>query len=373
MLRKVLVSGSLIILILVVGLVMKYVFAEMKKDDVPKKDITAKVFVNAEKIKYSEIESSIKASGRLSSQEIVSLTPEVQGKILPGNIALKKGQSFKKGDLLVRIFDKDAKLRLQSQKSRFLNLVANLLPDFNVDFKDSYDTWVKFFSEIKLDKNLPEIPEIKSDREKIYLASRNILADYYTIKSQEVIMTKYVLYAPFHGAYTDVMLEAGAYAGPGARIANMIRTDKLELEIPLEKENAAMLRRGGTVIVTDENGDPYTGKVSRISDFVNPKTQSVSIYISLGGSNSAGLYNGAYLNAQFASIKVKDAMEIPRSAVFNHNEVFIVSDGKLVKKIINILKVNERTLLFNGIEQGIDIVTESLINVKENTLAEIIR
>ncbi len=66
-------------------------------------------------------------------------------------------------------------------------------------------------------------------------------------------------------------------------------------------------------------------------------------------------------------------MEIPRASVFNHNQVFIVLDGKLVKKTINILKVNEKTLLFNGIEEGLEIVTESLINGKENTLAEIIR
>ncbi|MDA3844001.1 MAG: HlyD family efflux transporter periplasmic adaptor subunit [Candidatus Kapabacteria bacterium] len=373
MLRKVLVSASFIIVILALGFVMKYVFAGMKPDDVPKKDAFATISVNAAKIKYGDLQSSLSESGRLTSREIVNLTPEVQGKILAGNVALKKGQSFRRGDLLVKIFDDDALLRLQAQKSRFLNLIANLLPDFKVDFKDSYDEWTKFFGDIKLDKNIPEIPEIKSDREKIYLASRNVLSEYFNIKSQEVTMRKYKLYAPFNGAYRDVILEVGAVAGPGGRIASMIRTDRLELEIPVKKADAKMLRKGASVSVTDDKGDSFTGRINRISNFMNPKTQSVTVYISLAGANASSLYNGAYLTAQFASIEVKNAMEIPRAAVFNHNHVFVVIDGKLVKESINILKVNEKTLLFNGLEEGTDIVVESLINVKENTVAEIIK
>jgi hypothetical protein len=76
MLRKVLVSASFIIVILALGFVMKYVFAGMKPDDVPKKDAFATISVNAAKIKYGDLQSSLSESGRLTSREIVNLTPE---------------------------------------------------------------------------------------------------------------------------------------------------------------------------------------------------------------------------------------------------------------------------------------------------------
>jgi hypothetical protein len=53
--------------------------------------------------------------------------------------------------------------------------------------------------------------------------------------------------------------------------------------------------------------------------------------------------------------------------VFNSNEVFTVVDGKLKKKVINVLKWNETTLIFNGLEEGEKVVAEPLINVKENS------
>jgi hypothetical protein len=65
-------------------------------------------------------------------------------------------------------------------------------------------------------------------------------------------------------------------------------------------------------------------------------------------------------------------MEIPRSAVFNTNEVFTVVDGRLKKQSINVVKVNDKTLIFNGLEAGENIVVEPLINVKDNLAVEIL-
>ena len=61
------------------------------------------------------------------------------------------------------------------------------------------------------------------------------------------------------------------------------------------------------------------------------------------------------------------AMEFPRSAVFNSIEVFEIIVGRLKKQIIDIVKINETTLIFNGLEEGIKIVVEPLINAQENS------
>lgn len=65
-------------------------------------------------------------------------------------------------------------------------------------------------------------------------------------------------------------------------------------------------------------------------------------------------------------------MEIPRNAVFNNNEVFVIVDGRLQKRLINIIKVNEKTLLFNGIEEGKILVIQAMINVLEGTSVEVL-
>jgi len=64
-------------------------------------------------------------------------------------------------------------------------------------------------------------------------------------------------------------------------------------------------------------------------------------------------------------------MEIDRSAVYNFNEVFTVIDGKLEKKIIDVLKINQETLLFSGLDEGTLVVVEPLVNATNGMLVDI--
>ncbi len=83
------------------------------------------------------------------------------------------------------------------------------------------------------------------------------------------------------------------------------------------------------------------------------------------------LLAGEYLMASFPVRPIKNVMEIPRSSVFNSNEVFIIKEGRLAKKEINIVKINERTLIFNGLTEGDSVVVQQLINVSEGTLVQV--
>ncbi len=322
--------------------------------------------VDAIRVEYNSLESEIIATGRLGAQNVVDVISEVQGEILKGSLPLKKGQSFKKGDLLVKIYDKETVLNLKAAKSRFLNGIANILPDFKIDYPGSYPTIKAFFDKIKINEPLPDLPEIKSEQEKIFLASKNVLNDYYTIKSSEIRLSKFKIRAPFNGSYTDVMLEVGAIANPGSRIARIISTNALELEVPVELSEVKWLKIGQSVLVTSEDEQlSWNGKIVRIADFVDPSTQSVSVFASVIPEKDKPLYEGQYLKAHFNGYTIEDAMEIPRRAVFNSNIVFVVKDSIIFKREINIIKVNQESLIFNGLEPGSIIVAEPLVGAVE--------
>lgn len=371
--RRHYITAAGILLILTLGFFGMKGLSSLKPDPPAKKPEKIIRYVQAQQVQYTTVESKTEATGRVSSQHFVDLSTEVQGKIITGQVPLKKGQSFRKGQLLVRIYSAEAEYNLKAQKSRFLNSVANLLPDFKIDYPESYPKWLEFFEKTDLNKPIPELPEIESGREKIYLTSRNILSDFYSIKSNEVRLSKYALYAPFSGSYSDVYAEAGTVANPGGKIARMIRTDALELETPVQPYDARFIKIGDPVkLITDDGKITYTGRVSRISDFVDPTTQSVAVFISINDIGKAPIYQGEYLRAIFSDIKVEDAMIIDRDAVSNHNEVFTIEDGILRKHKINILKTNEETLVFNGLPEGAMLVTEALVNAKENTEVKIL-
>ena len=65
-------------------------------------------------------------------------------------------------------------------------------------------------------------------------------------------------------------------------------------------------------------------------------------------------------------------MEVPRNAVFNGNEVFVIHDSLLIKENIKIHKINRDKLYFSGLQEGIFVVSEPLINAVENTRVNIL-
>ena len=126
-----------------------------------------------------------------------------------------------------------------------------------------------------------------------------------------------------------------------------------------------------TAIDEDQN-ETWKGRVIRKAKFVDPNTQSIYIYVKLTPSANKPLYKGQYLKAEFGELNFKDVMQIPRNALFNSNEVFVVVDGKLAKRRVNIVKISETTALINGLEEGTLLVLEPLVSATENTPVQIL-
>lgn len=329
-------------------------------------------YVKAEQVKYKAIISPVFATGRMSSSQVIDVVSEASGKIENGNILFKKGQSFKKGDVLVKIYDDEAQLALKARKSRFLNAIALLLPDIKIDFPSRYDVFKAFFIDIKMDEDLPELPKIQSDKMKIYLASRNLLNDYYTIKGEELRIKRYVIRAPFTGSLLAVNQEVGSYAGMGARLAKIINTSKLELEVPVIDNKSQWIEVGDNVrVLINDDSRELVGRVIRKSNFVDPNTQSRIIYVKIV-NGAKDIVWGQYMTAQFEGKSIDAAMEIPRNAVFNHNQVFVIKDGLLSKRKINIIKQNDTSVIFDGLSDDVFVVTEPLIDARENTKVKIL-
>jgi membrane fusion protein (multidrug efflux system) len=367
--RIVVIAAFIFIVGLAYGL-MRFLAAQ-KEDLRRRPPVEARRFVKAEPVSYTTIFSPVSAPGRLSSVAEVDIVAEAPGRLQQGSVALKKGTEFSKGDILFVVYPDEAALELKASKSQFLNTLANLLPDIRIDFPKHEQGYVEFFSSISLDRPLPPFPEIKDEKLKIFLTSRNVLSQYYNIQKDELQLNRRTTVAPFDGTFTDVFLEVGSYTNTGGKIARAIRTDQLELEVPVERFDAAWIKIGDPVTVrSDRRGLTWKGQVIRKSQFVDPNTQSQAIFIKIQNHRHPALLAGEYLLAKFPGHPIENAMEVPRNVVFNTNEVFVIVDNRLEKRIANIIKINEKTLVFNGLEEGQVLVMQPLINVLEGTLVE---
>ena len=368
--RIVIVAAFIFIVGLAFGL-MKFLAAQKPKP--PRRPtVVAKRLVKAEEIKYTTITSPVSAPGRVASISEVDIIAEASGKILINNVPLKKGAEFNKGDVLFTIYPDEVKLALKSKKSQYLTTLANLLPDIKIDYPEYEEQFRKFFNSIDVNNKLPEFPKIENEKLEIFLASRNVLSDYYSILKDQLQLSRHTIVAPFNGTYSEVYLEAGAYTNMGGKVAHAIQTDILEIEVPLDKFDAEWVKIGDKIGLYSESRDiKWIGTIVRKSRFVDENTQSQGIFIRVKNTGNKPLMAGEYLKAKFPGHPIENVMEVPRNAVFNTNEVFIVEEGKIHKETINIIKLNERTLIFNGVEEGKTIVIQPLINVLEGTMVDV--
>ena len=369
--RIVVVAAFIFIVGLAYGL-MRFLAAQ-KEELKQRPAVEAKRFVKAEPVKYTTIISQVAADGRLTSVAEVDIVAEASGRLQQGDVALKKGTRFSQGDVLFVVYPDEAALALKASKSQFLNTLANLLPDIRIDFPKHEEGYMEFFSSISLDHPLPPFPEVEDEKLRIFLTSRNVLSQYYNIRKDELQLSRRTTIAPFDGTFKEVSLEVGSYTNTGGRVAKAIRTDELELEVPVKRFDAAWIKIGDPVTVeSDRRGLSWKGKVIRKSPFVDPNTQSQAIFIKIQNHRNPNLLSGEYLTAEFPGHPIENAMEVPRNVVFNTNEVFVIVEDKLEKRVANIIKENEKTLVFNGLEEGEVLVMQPLINVLEGTLVEML-
>ncbi|MFW5754001.1 MAG: efflux RND transporter periplasmic adaptor subunit [Marinilabiliaceae bacterium] len=358
--------------IILIGALLMFLLFSLKEEPEKSKRPQAEIYVKAEQVDFENLQAVITSSGRLHAFNEVAVSSEVSGRLQEGEVTFRPGQRFQKGQVIARIVNPEFPMSVKARKSRFMQTLASVLPDIRVDFPDSYPKWQDFFERIDIEKPMPDLPGSESLKERIFLASHNIISDYYSILGDEERLQKHDIRAPFDGAFSKVSQDPGVVVNPGTELASIVRTDLYELEVPVSTDEVEMISEGDSVTLTADNlSGEWQGKINRIGAVVNQSSQSVSVYISVPGETS--LFDGMYLTARLYGNILEDVMEMPRNAVFDNNHVYVVKDNALEEKDIDIVKRNPQTLYFRGLEEGEDLVVEPVLNVSGNPNYKILR
>lgn len=357
-----LIFGILSIVVIVASIFIVKKMIEAKP--IPKKDNKkeASIYVKTVNGLNSDMESDMIYRGRITAYDNISLSTEVTGRIMQGDVRFKAGESFKKGAIIVNIYSEDVKETLKSGKSSFLQTVSLILPDLKVDYNTEYEKWYAFFNAIDPEKPLPELPKINSDKERVFLAANNVLTSYYTLKQQQLNLKRYTIYAPFTGSFKTVNKEIGAVASPGTEIANIIRSDKLEIIVPVFPKDLEWVNVGDNVVISDDRGIVSNAKISRISGNVDQATQSVNVYLTYYAKGTKSFLEGEYVDAKFTGLKIS-GFEIPREALVDESHVYQLKDHKLIKHEIEIVRTLNDSYIISGVDSTMTIVTESLASI----------
>jgi membrane fusion protein (multidrug efflux system) len=320
------------------------------------------------KITNSQIKNEINSSGRVVSLNNITISSEVQGRLIGVN-AFKKGTEIKRGDVIFSVKNTDLKHLIDAKKSRFMSLVSSNLADIKLDYNTEYSKWENFFNAINIENNLPDFPKMSSSKEKNYIISRSILAEYLSIKSDEEKLSKYTVYAPFDGIITKSYSDVGGNVNPGSPVIDFIRKGKMEIELSVNTSEINFINIGDKVNFI-ENGNTYKGQVIRKGNFVNSRTQNISVFTSIDIDENS-LYNGMYVNATIITKGIDNVCKLSRRSIFKKNKVFIIDKNNELKiKEVNIISYQGDDVVVDNLSNNTLIVNEPLVNINEGTIVK---
>jgi RND family efflux transporter MFP subunit len=349
-------------LILIVGFLLMMWFFSMKEVPTRKSLEPIPKLVETEVVRLSNIPTTITSFGRISSAQPIALYSEVGGTIMRGDLAFQAAQSFKKGQLLLKIDDRRTRYELNSRISEFLKALAGFLAEVKTTFPDEYDRWQQYFDNIEFEKRLSPLPETEDKRMKLYLARFNIYQLYYAILNLEVTLEKHFIYAPFDGSIAEVVLYEGSNVKSGSLLGKIINMENLEVEVPVALADLQWIDYRGKVIVNSSAvPGSFNGSLVRIGSTIDERTQTVPVFVGLKNYRDINLLDGLFMEAEIPGIEIDSAFSIPRRALYGERYVYLIKEGVLEYRQVAIARrENDRIIINGGLHDGDTLVTEIL-------------
>lgn len=327
--------------------------------------------VMVETVKNGNVPIIVPANGNLVAKRRVELYAEVQGVFKSGNKLFKPGQEYRAGEILIRIDAAEYYANVQSSKSNLYNLITSIMPDLRLDYPEVFDKWQSFLANFDINKSVPPLPEMNTDKEKYFISGRGILTNYYTIKNLEQRLAKYTIAAPFNGVLTEALVTEGTLVRSGQKLGEFINTNDYELEVAISKTYSDLLNVGEVVqLKSIDNNKTYQGKVTRINGRVDLASQTITAFIEV---KDPDLREGMYLEAHLKAKEEPDAIEINRSLLLETQEIFVVRDSVLDLIPVKPVYYSDNSVVLKDVPEGITILSKPVMGAYAGMLVKVFK
>lgn len=346
--RKIILSVLGVLLIIAAIFAAQSIIASNKRVRPAPKKVIKTVFVDT--VKNSTVPIVINANGNLIAKRRLELFSEVQGVLRQGRKLFKAGQTYNKGETIIRMDASEFYSSVQSQKSALFSQITAIMPDLRLDYPEAFQKWQSYLDNFDMNKAVQPLPEMTSEKEKYFINGRNIPTAYYNIKNLEQRLGKYSISAPFSGILTEALVTEGTLVRTGQKLGTFIETGVYELPVAVNKSYGDLLEVGKKVELNNMDGSKsYEGVVSRINGNVDLTSQTIDAFIDVKDKN---LREGMYLEANLNAREENNAISIDRSLLQPNNMVYVVKDTILDLQKVEPVFFSEKSVVIKGMPDG---------------------
>ncbi len=352
--KKKLISVGIAILIIVVaiGIVKLMNSGQRKGSDKHTRKVPLVEVVTP---KVGDVSFMAHATGQLKAIERFDIVAEVNGQLGKEALHFKEGKYYRKGELMLSINNTEYRMGLIAKKSDFITRITSVLADLKYDYPNAYQRWYDYVNSIDVNKSLPTIPKADSDKEKFYLVGKGLYSIYYNLKSMEERLTKYNIRAPYNGVIIFANAVSGEAVHAGSRLGTFINTQSFELAVTYPLDVMQHIKVGTSAkLYSSDLQKSWIGKVVRIGANIDPKIQSVKVFIRVKGKK---LMEGMFLTASVEQEPIKNALTISRKLINSEGNVFVVENNELKTKKVEIIESQDDRAIVKGLSTTDQLMT----------------
>ena len=175
--------------------------------------------------------------------------------------------------------------------------------------------------------------------------------------------------APFSGMVVERAVSAGEYVQPASRIATLVDTDSLRVEITVPEADVVSVRKGMAVDFRI-SGSPkvYSGKIRYVGPSVRRQSRD-AIVEAVFTNESHELRPGMFVTARLAlgqqTLPAVPAKAVKEDGTLRH--VFVANAGRLEDRLVQAAEpiANGEVPIVSGIKSGEQVVAELTPNVRD--------
>ena len=296
-------------------------------------------------------------SGRISSASKINIVSEVNGISKITQSKFEVGEEFKKGEVLIHVKDEDIDLELKSIKSQFLSLLVQVLPDLKMDFPSLGSKFQQYVNNFNLQGNIATLPQTNSSKQRNFLSSRQIYANYYTIRALENKLNKFKIKAPFDGVVTKALIDQGSNVIVGQPLGEFIDPNRYELSTSISISESNIVNKGDQVIIkSDDLEGEVQATVKRIGNHINELTQSIDVFIDV---ENGIIKDGMYVTGQIICNTLKEVSKIERSSLVENKDIYTIKNDSLQLTNVDIIVFQNDYAVVRGLTEQDCIVKEN--------------
>ena len=420
-------------IVLLIGVVAMLALASMKKPPAEARLDERPLHVEVKEVIARDIPVIISGFGEARPLDMVTISPEVPGRIVMVHPQLEPGEIVAQGDVLFRIDDRDYQAD-QSEASasvqQWRNTILRLKKQATID-ADRLKTLRRSqrLAEAEFDRlqDLYEEDRVGTrsgvDAAERAANSARDLADQmaqavalYPIQIREaqnslkaaqarqeiaaIRLERCVVKAPFNGRVRSVAIEQGQYVQTGIAAVTLADDSILEIHIPIDSRDARQWLRfktdtptfGGawfgelepvacTIKWTEAmDGPHWQGSLHRVVEF-NKETRTVTVAVRISAAEALSgvpsripLVEGMFCRVEIPGRIMPAVFALPRWAVSFENTVYVVRDNRLKTIGVRVARIQgEQAFVDQGLKAGEQVIVTRLVDPLENSLIEIRR